>query len=64
MPDARDSLVAKKRKLEAELIRLITDFEKDTGLSVTKISLPRPNVAGNAKPTLERVETTIKLISG
>jgi hypothetical protein len=64
MADARDNLVLKKRTLENDMRDLVTKFENDTGLSITKIRLVRDEVTGNAKPVLQRAEATVELISG
>jgi hypothetical protein len=64
MADARDNLVLKKRTLENDLRDLVTKFENETGLSITKIRLVRDEVTGNAKPVLQRTEATVELISG
>jgi len=64
MADARDNLVLKKRTLENDMRDLVTKFENETGLSITKIRLVRDEVTGNAKPVLQRTEATVELISG
>jgi hypothetical protein len=64
MADARDTLVLKKRTLENDMRDLVTKFENETGLSITKIRLIRDEVTGNAKPVLQRAEATVELISG
>jgi hypothetical protein len=64
MADARDALVLKKRTLENDMRDLVTKFENETGLSITKIRLIRDEVTGNAKPVLQRAEATVELISG
>jgi hypothetical protein len=64
MTDVRTELVKAKRKLEADLQKVLEGFETETGLSVQDISLSRGEVTGNTKPALSRVETTVKLICG
>ena len=46
------------------MFKLVSNFEKETGLSVTEIVLTRPSVAGEAEPTLEHIYTTVELIAG
>jgi hypothetical protein len=62
--DIRAQLVKAKRKLDTDLQRVLEDFEAETGLSIHEIKLSRGLVAGNSRPALTRVETTVHLISG
>jgi hypothetical protein len=64
MADVRAELVKAKRKLEADLQKLLEGFEAQTGLSVFEVKLSRGTIAGNSSPALSRVETTVQLISG
>ena len=57
-------LAARKSALEADLLKLISAWEDENGLSVTEITLVRPEVAGFAEPRLENVRTTVELITG
>ncbi|MBI4455083.1 MAG: hypothetical protein HY644_04205 [Acidobacteria bacterium] len=57
-------LANKKNGLEQILIKIISDFENETGLSVTEVRFIRPEVAGGAEPTLGRILTTVELITG
>jgi len=61
--EARKSLVSKKQKLQQDLFKRISDFEQETGLSVTEIELIRQQVAGSADPKLNAVHMKVELIS-
>ncbi len=61
---ARKSLLERQRKLEAELHRLVCEFERETGLAVKKIYPIRPEV-NQARSTSDLlvVRTKISLIN-
>ena len=58
------ALAAKKDALERTLLKTISSFEDETGLSVTEIRLSRNEVGGAGEPTLQRIFTTVELITG
>jgi hypothetical protein len=57
------ALVRKKLDFEKALLKTISDFEHETGLSVTDIDLIRPEITGDVEPTLSKVRTTVQIIT-
>ena len=61
--DCAQYVMDRRLALEKALFKILSDFEDETGLSVTDIDLIRPDVGGGTAP-ISQLRTTVELIAG
>lgn len=64
MNEPRKFLINKKQKLQEDLVKRISQFEQETGLTVTEIGFSRPDdPAGASELKPDDMHITVELVA-
>jgi hypothetical protein len=60
--ESAKTLIHKKQSFEKALLKIISEFEDDTGLTVTELNILRPDAVGGSAP-ISHIRTTVDVIT-